>query len=308
MNRITGLFVVFCALALAAGIARAEPVSATGRLEAFRDAIHAHMVASADTTDISDRSLPAFVEEKHVELFGEALHDRELAGTSDKDLEAIYQAASTAEFYTASGIHLRQMARYLDELETRDIASDEDLSDFYRALIHGRHFSRAREFQARHAGADLAALPPYHEAPGIGKSDATVLAVEGDALLRKPVALDAAIIVVSHPLCHFSQDAVRAIQSDAALARIFSDALWLSPATGRLNFDVFREWNREHPDQRMVTAFRVSDWPMIDYWGTPTFYFFRDGERVAKVVGWPEEGRMSELRAALREAGFLPAR
>ena len=45
---------------------------------------------------------------------------------------------------------------------------------------------------------------------------------------------------------------------------------------------------------------------MIDYWGTPTFYFLQNGVVRAKVTGWPKEGRRAELLAALRQVGLIP--
>lgn len=44
---------------------------------------------------------------------------------------------------------------------------------------------------------------------------------------------------------------------------------------------------------------------MLDRWETPTFYFFRQGKVVAKVVGWPGRGRKPEVRSALKLVGLL---
>jgi hypothetical protein len=44
---------------------------------------------------------------------------------------------------------------------------------------------------------------------------------------------------------------------------------------------------------------------MFNNWATPTFYFFKDGNLVREVSGWPPEGNEEALKAALREVGLL---
>jgi hypothetical protein len=61
----------------------------------------------------------------------------------------------------------------------------------------------------------------------------------------------------------------------------------------------FQRWNHEHPAMQHTIAYRNDEWPMIDWWGTPTFYFIKDGAVIAKFVGWPKEGRRAELLTAL---------
>ena len=55
----------------------------------------------------------------------------------------------------------------------------------------------------------------------------------------------------------------------------------------------------------MQYTYKESDWPEIDYWGTPTLYFYHDGELKQQLVGWPREGREKQLKEALRNVGLL---
>jgi hypothetical protein len=109
------------------------------------------------------------------------------------------------------------------------------------------------------------------------------------------------VVVVAHPLCHFSQNAISAIAADPELSAGLKQAIWLAPPDGNLRLDVFRNWNRIHPLQRMAIAYTKTEWPSIDSWETPTFYFFRKGELVGKVAGWPVSGHSQELREQLRK-------
>ena len=129
----------------------------------------------------------------------------------------------------------------------------------------------------------------------------------GNEATRIPFAptTDAYIVAVSHPMCGPSRRAMAAIEADAGLARIFrGNAHWIAPADRRLHLDVLRAWNQDHPLTQFAVAWRRDEWPQIDHWATPTFYFFARGDLVAKVSGWPDEGRHEELMAAARAAGI----
>jgi hypothetical protein len=126
--------------------------------------------------------------------------------------------------------------------------------------------------------------------------------------LRRNVDLQrpAQVVIVSHPLCHFSQAAVQDIQADPVLDKVFREhAKWLVPQDAHLYFDIMQRWNREHPGREVTMTVRREEWPMIDSWSTPTFYFLENGVVSAKVEGWPKGGRRPELLAALRQVGLV---
>jgi len=56
----------------------------------------------------------------------------------------------------------------------------------------------------------------------------------------------------------------------------------------------------------MVLAYDYHEWPMIDRWYTPVFYFLRNGRLVSEVIGWPRAGRKTEIVAALQNVGLMP--
>ena len=69
--------------------------------------------------------------------------------------------------------------------------------------------------------------------------------------------------------------------------------------------DLVGDWNAQHPELPMAFMYARSDWPMFHAWGTPTFYFFRDGKLDQTVEGWPEEGRRDALIEAATRVGLL---
>jgi hypothetical protein len=49
----------------------------------------------------------------------------------------------------------------------------------------------------------------------------------------------------------------------------------------------------------MTLVYNVNEWPMIDRWDTPVFYFFKRGRLVRQIVGWAPWGSKKQLWAAL---------
>lgn len=78
-----------------------------------------------------------------------------------------------------------------------------------------------------------------------------------------------------------------------------------SPPDESTPFLTVAQWNRVHPNEQMQFAYRREDWPMVDRWETPVFYFFKDGRVVGKVNGWPATGRKAEIRRSMTLAGLM---
>lgn len=108
------------------------------------------------------------------------------------------------------------------------------------------------------------------------------------------------IIVVAG--CHISDRAAMAINDSPALKQAFEDAraLWVAPASNSADLKAIRAWNARMPDQQIMISYRNNEWPTLDFSVIPSFYFFRDGEVVADVQGWPADGSIpDELLQAL---------
>ena len=130
----------------------------------------------------------------------------------------------------------------------------------------------------------------------------------GKKLERKSIDLGkgGTIVVVASPLCHFCQRAIRSIEGDAVLRPLFREhALWMVPPDESTSISTVATWNRLHPNEEMEFAYRRDEWPMVERWETPVFYFFKDGRVVSKVAGWPVAGRKAELNRSLRLARLI---
>jgi hypothetical protein len=175
-------------------------------------------------------------------------------------------------------------------------------------LIQIRYFNQARAFVRLHPRASRTAVPVVGDDSTRQGPTALLVHAGGSKLERKSVDLRSGrrIVVISSPLCHFSQRAVRSIEGDAALRPLFHDhAIWVVPPEQSTPFATVAEWNRLHPNESMAVAYRREEWPMVDRWENARVLFFRDGRVVSKVIGWPVAGRKAEIRRSLRLAGLL---
>ena len=228
---------------------------------------------------------------------------------NDADARWVYQGTNIASFYTVDPVITQDQIAALADLERRGTVSDADTKDTYRALVATRDFAAADRFKKTRKISNLPGLPTFHSELGPGfKEGPTELVVEkaGSVLTRRPAAIRPGIdiFVVAHPLCHFTQAAIRDLEADPALRQLFArHSKWIAPQARETDFTVFDEWNKAHPDMVMTVAYKRQEWPALNDWATPVFYFMRDGKVVAKVAGWPKEGRKQELWQAAAKIG-----
>jgi hypothetical protein len=263
-----------------------------------------------------ERELAASRGGSHVQLRQHAIEQYEryfgkakLSELSSLDLDLILRAAGIAGTYAPEERYARDMVAVLDELSRRGDATKIHSGATYRMLVAVRDLDGARRVAAKYPAEKFEALPTVRMDPRSAKGP-RVWSTSDDPneVVQRRVALDDGprIVVVSHPRCHFSRNAVAAIAGDDVLGPIFRTyATWIAPQNGALYLPALQRWNREHGDFPVALVVRQTEWTFVDYWNTPTFYFLKDGVVVEKVVGWPREGHRDELLSASRKAGLI---
>ncbi len=246
--------------------------------------------------------------QKYIEWFSLQPGHSAMAMLNDEEIDALFQAAGMVTFY-ASLNHVDDQRRWLDELIQRHAATPAHHKRMHESYVRARRFDEARTLSQQHPEIELDPLPliidtlPHHT----NARTALIFSESDGGLIRRPVFdPDDGILVVFSPSCHFSQNAVAAIQADPDLIRIFgNNTQWLQPPDGRLEYDSFRRWISEHPWKKVGIAWRADEWEQFDLGATPAFYFVRNGEIIETVTGWPAEGRKAELLQAARISGFV---
>ena len=248
------------------------------------------------------------IHERYRALFSTNQTSAALGKLGSNDVVLLFRAAGADFLYSVSRVSLDDMQLDLAELHRRGIAREANDEKVYAALLESRLFDKARAFGRQHRLASVETVPDVEDHV-VRKGPTTLLVRDGGKkLIRESVDLGKGrlVIVISSPLCHFSQRATRSIEGDAFLRPLIRDhSLWIVPPDQSTPFATVATWNRLHPHEQMAYVYRREEWPMVERWETPVFYFLKDGRVVSKVRGWPRAGRKAEIRRSLRLAGLM---
>lgn len=268
-----------------------------------------HFQRTVVESDPPTRTVASKINDRYRAAFSPYQTRTAVSKLGNGDLTLLFRAAHMAFVYGVSARPLADMQLDLAELRRRGIARDANYADVYASLMQIRYFDQARAFaRLRPRTVSIEAVPVVADESNRQGPTALLVHAGGSKLERRSVDLRSGrrIVVVSSPLCHFSRRAIRSIENDAALRALFHEhAVWLVPPDQSTPFQTIAKWNRVHPQESMAVAYRREEWPMVDRWETPVFYFFRGGRVVGKVIGWPVAGRKAEIRRSLRLAGLL---
>lgn len=128
-----------------------------------------------------------------------------------------------------------------------------------------------------------------------------------DNVLREQ-AIDLAhgprVVVLASAGCHFCAAAATALADDPLLAPVFREhASWIARPDAGFDRDAVRRWDEAHPQAPIRILLDFEGWPRPEVWGTPTFYFLRDGRVLRKVPGWQPDA-IESLREGARAIGL----
>jgi hypothetical protein len=226
-----------------------------------------------------------------------------LAALTDDDLRTIFRDAYIAQFYTYDEKYVADMELDLDEITRRRIDTPELHALMHRAYIANRLFDKTKSMEA--AAPDAFRLRFSDLAVTSKKS--VMLVTDHHSLERRPMDFDHGIhvIVISSPLCHFTQHAITQIESDPGLAKAmatYSD--WIVPPEGDLNIEPLLAWNNIHKMAPMKLMYKAREWSELSTLDTPSFYFYRDGKLAYQVIGWLKNGNMQALLKAFSALGI----
>jgi hypothetical protein len=286
------------------------PAASTSELSRRFDALHQLDEASVALGEVARF---AAIGAEYERSFGPTIR-APLTRLSDADLEAVFRATELITAYVRLPVHAEAQAAVIAELEARGKAEPRHQKRLFQTWLSLRKLDEARALRAKHPEAKLPAVPDLRDGGGAITGQPNVWTVAADAtdaapvLERRSVDLSGAaqVVVIANPFCHFAQAAVAALDADPSLRPVLAaHSSWITPQDGFFAVDETQEWNRAHPGMPIGFSVQRDDWPAIDTWSTPTFYFLQRGALVAKVEGWPKAGRRDEIAAALKKIGLL---
>lgn len=241
---------------------------------------------------------------KYYELIDPLQH--KLLQMNAKEAAILFRTADLVSFYADEKDLVDDMEADIALLDDNNESLDRYYKDLYGAFLETRQFKKAGDFYSIHSRLGLEKVPaivgtkPEH-GPAVLRIHPPENSLVWDPAPIKPVQ----VVVVAHPECHFTQNAVRYIENHPALASALNkNSMWIAPPARQLDVQAISRWNELHPGESMALASSQSDWPMISSWETPAFYFLKDGRLKKTVIGWPEKGNAGNLVDGLREIGL----
>lgn len=240
---------------------------------------------------------------------GPILENTHLEKTDATLLDELFRVTHEIVSYSSLARHAEALHSIFDAKakSKEDGVPDNWIATVDKTFIRARLFEHAKKFRKRFPQHSFEQLPQYknNSRKNISRSLMS-LQNSGKELIRTSFGFsqEGYIIVIGHPFCHFSQNAISFINTDPALNSIFThSSTWIMPAGDALNVESVLKTNSES-SIKYHYVYREAEWPEIDYWGTPAFYFYKSGRLLRKIVGWPQEGRRQEILEALRLTGL----
>lgn len=283
-----------------------SPASNAARQINVQDAFDIFWHEMRDAEKLSTSQQRAIAVAKSYEHYIAPITVENIKRLSTADLHLLLQAARAKVAYLQAEDGA-QFARAIGtELAARNELKSSEANDITQFLVITRQLSLARSWS--HSSGSTFNIPSVRDFHSSDIHSEWLLAQQHGEIFHKDFEFPSGpyVIIVSHPLCHFSENAVEAIKNDTDISNALHGRVkWLVPQQLNFYVDEFRRWNTENPDQQLSLAYRNNEWPEVSSWATPTFYFFTSGKLVSSFAGWPAKGNREELLAHMRGVNMI---
>ena len=241
--------------------------------------------------------------------FPQNMHKPMVSQADKAQLKQLYSEIYNYLLVTSDPSALSFLETIYAKQDTNNWLEEKNTWSMHRIYLSLRQFNKAKGFRQNNPGKGLVPPPEIKDWASYGKALAdgerpVINTVAGENFLElSEIDLSAwtGVVVVGHPRCPFFKGFIKSIKSDPGLANAFlGNTLWLTDAS--LTDGAVIKWNLSRPKAEFHYVVTKPDWPEINYWGSPSFYFFDDSKLVRKVVGWPRDE--SEARKAALKDSF----
>ena len=269
--------------------------SSSDSIESFLDFL------SRGRAGTNDVSWGIVVNYNYMERFGRFSEVGAVRYLSDNDIVGLFRITYISGFYHPSDSIGHAIWLYLFEMKRRGVDKDYYYDEAFSYYVKSRDFIRADKLARIHHVDGMESLPRITSSLVKDKRFIVWKYLKGnDQIERASIDLRGRhIVVVAHPLCHFTVNAAAAIESNDVLRDAFAGSIWISPPNEKIQVGVFSQWNSLHPNESMSVVDKISEWPMFDIWATPTFYFVKDTKVVDVISGWPPAGGLDNFKHKL---------
>jgi hypothetical protein len=222
-------------------------------------------------------------------------------------LHRTFSAVRKVSFYSANRQSVSLMKMIIDEKKSRGESVSGILPKLHSAYVRTRQFDKAKVLVTEYPSIKFSALPQVKHDKSASRS---LYTVNDQATKIEQTAFNfpkgGHAVVVSAPICSPCKRLFSWLQTRPKLKKVMTEqATWITPVVGELYLEEMRETNDTYAPIRLQYTYSQKQWPEIEYWATPTFYFYQDGELVKQMSGWPKKGREQALLSGLKAVGLL---
>ncbi|MBU2704746.1 hypothetical protein KCM76_02065 [Zooshikella marina] len=253
-------------------------------------------------------SSPSTVSIHYQRLFERCVQNRQpIKSLNNKALDSLFRSMISIVFYTENKNHVDYMRSVFDEKLKRGDRNKDAIERMHSAYISVRQFEQARQLEYTFSDIGLP-ITPSIELLETHERTLLRLADNGKKLVQETFSFPKGgyVVVISSPMCGFSRRFMEWLRQQPSLFNIFAKhSIWITPVDGYFNIEEMLKSNRRNKPIHIKYTYSSTDWPEITYWGTPTLYFYNNGELKKQIIGWPKEGRGQEVLTGLKEISLL---
>lgn len=233
------------------------------------------------------------------------LKKKSCAEMEKTELQVVNNLLETLVFYSFDKPLTKMYVLCFNHLNKIDKQNKKDVADVYHNLYRVRLFDEANEFYKKYSYLDMELLPQITNKTEILNSPVYVIEpTTKNTFKRKSFDYSNydGIIVNATPLCGFCKYLISDVSEDKGMSIFMMlNSTWLSLPGRSKYFKNMEDWNNKHPYARLSIIEDISDFTNLDFDGTPTIFFLKNGIVKDKLVGWPKEGRMRQLKELIKK-------
>lgn len=244
------------------------------------------------------------------QCLSKAVNATSIVELSAAQLKELFNVVNVVHFYVGEKEQVSLAKKIVGELVAREGVQQvaPRIFELSEMMIQSRLFDEYRKLKQYYQELSLSPLPKISKLDKNALGGRVTLQVtdEGVNITSHRFPEGGYVVIIGHPLCHFSKNARQDIASDPVLKNILQlKSTWLIPPDRRLYLAETLKANEEIDLNPFAHVYSTSDWPEIGYWGTPTFYFYYNGQLEHQLVGWPGKDNITELKKGLAKIGLL---
>lgn len=291
------------------------PVAFTGEVDYSSISDHLNVVRqveaetlerlSDDNFSSADRA--ARIKAEYRKLFDRFNTNRLLESGSVTTIGQFFEATALVAFYNPSTEFIGKTEKIYETLKRRGASNLGHARHLFKIYVGARAFRQAERL-ASGSGFPLGDVPKIESQnqshrDGIASTSndyrVYLYANSADVLVEQQLSdqdLRESIIVIAHPLCSFTRQAIEDLYGEI-IGPDNSDGaefLWLIPPQGGLPSRAVAALKEKYPGINFGLIGSLDGWKEVDELQTPTFYSINPGGKTDVIIGW--KGDETEVR------------